>query len=527
MAYARFNEREANPNPHVSFITARSGHDPADEENARQLLRALAAQVRPVMKGHGLVVNNLQEYQYNDVFLGRNWNSGERVGESLSSAIVKIVLRGRSGRFQPISWLLGTLCHELAHIKHMNHGPGFEALNAQLCKEVRQLQNKGYYGDGLWSSGQRLADSAQVGGPGLTDYKLPEYLCGGAQSRAPPPSTQRRRRRRNEGPSNHTGRQTAKKRKAGARVTAKDAFEGAGRSLIDDIEDGNPKKEGTGFRKQAGSKKAREERALAVERRLLALQNLKAESPAAEDSVSGSESEYDEPENLETDQDRRRTLLESDANAGKLKQTTLYDFANDFLLPSSHAATSSDNDSSTANGKSKASKRAGASMPVPSSSKRQRKVTAGRAVGNKSLTDFFTSEPETRNADEDSNDDRQQSKKQKKVQKSSSGSLSYGGLVQDEMTFRKKEALGMQAGSIRMLGDRRAAGSANSQLAGRSRLLDLIPEKTTKGSSGGDHEAAKDAAWSCAVCTLTNEPIHLACSACGTPRSESSWRGDS
>ena len=30
----------------------------------------------------------------------------------------------------------------------MNHGPGFQALNARLRKEVRELQDKGYYGDG-------------------------------------------------------------------------------------------------------------------------------------------------------------------------------------------------------------------------------------------------------------------------------------------------------------------------------------------------------------------------------------------
>lgn len=31
----------------------------------------------------------------------------------------------------------------------MNHGPGFQALWQKLRGEVRQLQNKGYYGDGI------------------------------------------------------------------------------------------------------------------------------------------------------------------------------------------------------------------------------------------------------------------------------------------------------------------------------------------------------------------------------------------
>jgi WLM domain len=34
---------------------------PREQERARQLLRALAAQVRPIMKAHGFVVNSLEE----------------------------------------------------------------------------------------------------------------------------------------------------------------------------------------------------------------------------------------------------------------------------------------------------------------------------------------------------------------------------------------------------------------------------------------------------------------------------------
>lgn len=61
MPHVRLNEREANPNPYVNFITPLPGRDDADEEDARQLLRALAAQVKPIMKAHGLAVNTLNE----------------------------------------------------------------------------------------------------------------------------------------------------------------------------------------------------------------------------------------------------------------------------------------------------------------------------------------------------------------------------------------------------------------------------------------------------------------------------------
>jgi len=97
MVHLRLNETEANPNPHVNFITALPTHEKEDQEDARQLLRALAAQVRPVMKTHGFVVNSLEEvrvnhvktrdyvidklqYEHNSVFAGRNWNNGETVG---------------------------------------------------------------------------------------------------------------------------------------------------------------------------------------------------------------------------------------------------------------------------------------------------------------------------------------------------------------------------------------------------------------------------------------------------------------
>lgn len=115
MVHLRFNEKETNPNPYINFITALppSGDE---HERARQLLRALAAQVKPVMKAHGFTVNSFEEvrftgvqnfrippgsgralsarwnrlltlecffvqYEWNTVFAGRNWNAGETIGE--------------------------------------------------------------------------------------------------------------------------------------------------------------------------------------------------------------------------------------------------------------------------------------------------------------------------------------------------------------------------------------------------------------------------------------------------------------
>ena len=61
MVHFRLNEREANPNPHINFITPLPVGDAAAEDDARQLLRALAAQVKPIMKSHGFTVNSFEE----------------------------------------------------------------------------------------------------------------------------------------------------------------------------------------------------------------------------------------------------------------------------------------------------------------------------------------------------------------------------------------------------------------------------------------------------------------------------------
>ncbi|KAF9267705.1 WLM-domain-containing protein [Marasmius fiardii PR-910] len=322
MVHTRLNKSEPNPNPHINFITALSASEPQDQENARQFLRALAAQVRPVMKAHGFVVNSLEEYEHNSVFAGRNWNHGETV---------ELVLRRPGGMFLPTSWLMSTLCHELAHIKHMNHGPAFQALWRDLRNEVRQLQNKGYYGDGYWSSGKHLADSATMTGEGIDHGELPEYMCGGAHSRSRPSFKRRKRRLSHEGVlSNHTGRQTAKKRKPGSRITSKYAFVGEGLSLSEDLG------KGTGKGKRASSYRAREERALAAERRLnvSALKNEQAStsktalSPET-DNETGSDVEF-----VETDAERRENLFVTAESGQGLSPSVISwsDYDSDFIF---------------------------------------------------------------------------------------------------------------------------------------------------------------------------------------------------
>ena len=215
MVHLRLNEKETNPNPHINFITALKS-SPDEEEDARQLLRALAAQVKPVMKAHGFSVNSFEEVQQsltNNVYIkcrwlnfcstsiieylqggtgttARLWVWWKRMHVPGTSAkysfrsFSELVLRRPDGSFYPTYWLMSTLCHEvrccfmlrrdeflimwssswlisrcvtglssycqqkLKLYQHMNHGRDFQALWSRLRVEVRQLQDRGYYGDG-------------------------------------------------------------------------------------------------------------------------------------------------------------------------------------------------------------------------------------------------------------------------------------------------------------------------------------------------------------------------------------------
>ncbi|KAH9068318.1 WLM-domain-containing protein [Lactarius deliciosus] len=461
MVHLRLNENESNPNPHVNFITALPMADPRDQERARQLLRALAAQVKPIMKDHGFAVNSLEEYEHNDVFAGRNWNNGETV---------ELVLRRRDGSFTSTSWLMGTLCHELAHIKvdifcslrisslglrrhtqHMDHGPGFQALWNLLRKEVVALQARGYYGDGMWSSGTRLADSAVIAGQEALDDDLPEYMCGGAQSRARP-SARRRRRQPVTGPSMLTGAQTAKRRKAGSRITAAETFLGPGQALNADEDE---KTAGTGFRKKALSKRAREERAMAAEKRQLALE-------ASANPTSGQEeddSDADTQELRETDQERRQTMMDSmDASEAKqLRTGTLSDIWGDFILPKRpldkvRAAKSK----ATGDDGPRVNSQGARNVPVHAPSP----PTPPRGTAGPELSRFCS------------------------------------GKLPQEQTRGGKRMSGQIASH-----QERTFGAT-------------LPNPKTRC------EIARNPKWSCLVCTLDNDPEHLACSACATPRGD-------
>ena len=75
--YLCLNEKEPNPNPFINLITALPMSDAQDSERARQLPRALAAQVWPVMNAHGFTVDSLEEVCCDPTHLCRGLLTGK------------------------------------------------------------------------------------------------------------------------------------------------------------------------------------------------------------------------------------------------------------------------------------------------------------------------------------------------------------------------------------------------------------------------------------------------------------------
>ncbi|KAF8604271.1 WLM-domain-containing protein [Ceratobasidium sp. AG-I] len=463
MSHLRLNAKTTSPNPYFNFITALPSFLNApglpSQQNAKELLDALAAQVRPICKKHGFNVNSFEEYEHNSVFLGRNWNAGETI---------EIVLRHSDGTFHNIQQLIQVVCHELAHIKHMNHLAGFQQLNAQLCREVAALRAKDYYGDGMYSSGLRLSDSAEVAGRGLgaTIFDLPEYMCGGAQQRQRA-STLRRAPRQNG-----VRAQTTKRRKAGTRITSKYAFEGEGQALNTHIASEDQRKKGTGFRKSTQSNKERQARLEATEKRLKALQQ-----SSSRDAASTEDSDSDEEVCEETDESRRKLLADAGAgwkfdSGGNLEQAAELDATDIIDLISDEGEAPSAGNSASA--------------------------TASSRLGAPQLTLART-----------------------KPEKGQSG---LANMVRSELELRNREKLGL-------VGERRLGGASSgegkSRLLGPTTQPDKREEreyidngdKAVPSSSASHSEGGSDLSeWACLVCTCLNHNDYGVCQACSIRR---------
>ena len=101
-----------------------------DRSTARALIQRLNRDAERIADRFGL--------RYRSVAAERA-NVKSRYGVCYSDGAIKIRLRhATTGRPLKYSSLVNTLCHELAHLKHFNHGERFREFYLQLLEYSRQ-----------------------------------------------------------------------------------------------------------------------------------------------------------------------------------------------------------------------------------------------------------------------------------------------------------------------------------------------------------------------------------------------------
>lgn len=282
--HLRLNDKDTSRNPYINFVTALPGER---HDEALRRLQQLAAMVKPLMQKEGFHINSLEEYEWNREFAGRCWNNGE---------VIELILTSSNGNWIPLQYVLYVFCHELAHIRHMNHIPKLHgALTRQLKELALEKQRQGYFGDGMWSAGRQLEGGGFVSGLGMRQGQegLPEHVCGGAFNKRRLRGGGGRRRRQGmgnrkrkfQGPSLHTGAQTAANTKGGNRRTELNVASGSGNRVdgrdwipTASAKDSSYKQDtNSTFRKRTQSKDAREKRASAALARFASINAMKPE----------------------------------------------------------------------------------------------------------------------------------------------------------------------------------------------------------------------------------------------------------
>ena len=92
----------------------------------------------------------------------------EHYGICYEDGVIRIRLRhALTGRLLKESSLVDTLCHELAHLRHFDHGERFRSLYRRILEEARRL---GYYRPGPTEKGRpRQGDLFEGCGIGTID----------------------------------------------------------------------------------------------------------------------------------------------------------------------------------------------------------------------------------------------------------------------------------------------------------------------------------------------------------------------
>ncbi len=138
--------------------TPRSGGSPGslDPGARRELIDRLRRDGRRIATHFGLAYEGIDP---------ENARVKRRYGSCHSDGRIKIRLTHvRTGRPLKYSSMVDTLCHELAHLQHFNHGPRFKAFYFRILDWARE---QGIYSPGPDPAEARPgAGGARAGGPG-------------------------------------------------------------------------------------------------------------------------------------------------------------------------------------------------------------------------------------------------------------------------------------------------------------------------------------------------------------------------
>jgi predicted metal-dependent hydrolase len=102
-----------------------------DRATARQLIERLNLDAERIARRFGL--------RYRSITAERA-GVRSRYGVCYADGAIRIRLRhATTGRPLKYSSLVNTLCHELAHLRHFNHGPRFKAFYFEILDHARAL----------------------------------------------------------------------------------------------------------------------------------------------------------------------------------------------------------------------------------------------------------------------------------------------------------------------------------------------------------------------------------------------------
>jgi hypothetical protein len=141
------------------------GKNAKDRQISRSLIARLNRDAQQIAWRFGLNYQSIESERA---------NVKSRFGICYEDGVIRIRLRHAVSR-KPLRYssMVSTLCHELAHLRHFNHGVRFRAFNMELLEFARA---QGIYRPGRQSSGSGDAPRRESQQPGATraDSRRPD-----------------------------------------------------------------------------------------------------------------------------------------------------------------------------------------------------------------------------------------------------------------------------------------------------------------------------------------------------------------